>query len=167
MASSRLRANKAGIALAISANSTRRATFISKDERKKSIVTPAGMNVYPEDLEAALRRQPEVKEALRRAFAARDGNAEPCAVLILRDGVERSGSRRCGAPMNRWRNISACGMVRLAGRRLSPDLNPKTAHQSDSASRAKPSRHAGQASSSVLGQMILSISGRAPCSFSG
>src|SRR5580704_15201529 len=56
-----------------------------KGRKKEVIVTPAGMNIYPEDLEAALRRQPEVKDALVVALP-RDGNAEPCAVLILRPG---------------------------------------------------------------------------------
>lgn len=58
-----------------------------KGRKKEAIVTPAGMNVYPEDLEAALRRQPEVKDALVIPLA-RDGNAEPCAVMTLRDGAE-------------------------------------------------------------------------------
>jgi long-chain acyl-CoA synthetase len=56
-----------------------------RGRKKNVIVTPAGMNVYPEDLEAALRRQPEVKDAVVVALP-RDGNAEACAVLILRDG---------------------------------------------------------------------------------
>ncbi len=55
-----------------------------KGRKKEVLVTPAGMNVYPEDLEAALRRQPEVKDAAVVGLP-RDGNAEPCAVLILRD----------------------------------------------------------------------------------
>ena len=55
-----------------------------KGRKKEVIVTPAGMNVYPEDLEAALRRQPEVKHCVVIALP-RDGNAEACAVLILRD----------------------------------------------------------------------------------
>ena len=55
-----------------------------KGRKKDVIVTPAGMNIYPEDLEAALRRQPEVKDCVVVALP-RDGNAEPCAVLILRD----------------------------------------------------------------------------------
>ena len=41
------------------------------------------MNIYPEDLEAALRRQPEVKDCVVVGIE-RGGNAEPCAVLILR-----------------------------------------------------------------------------------
>ena len=57
-----------------------------KGRKKDVIVTPAGMNVYPEDLEAALRRQPEVKDCVVIALP-QDGNAEPCAVLILR-GVD-------------------------------------------------------------------------------
>src|SRR3984957_7916960 len=55
-----------------------------KGRKKDVIVTPAGMNVYPEDLEAALRRQPEVKDCVVMALP-RDGNAEPCAVLIPRE----------------------------------------------------------------------------------
>jgi len=60
-------------------------TLYFKGRKKNVIVTPAGMNVYPEDLEAALRRQPEVKDAVVVALP-RDGNAEACAVLILRNG---------------------------------------------------------------------------------
>jgi len=55
-----------------------------KGRKKEVIVTPAGMNVYPEDLEAALRRQPEVEEAIVIPLP-RNGNAEPCAVIILRN----------------------------------------------------------------------------------
>jgi long-chain acyl-CoA synthetase len=55
-----------------------------KGRKKDVIVTPAGMNVYPDDLEAALRRQPEVKDVVVIALP-RGGNAEPCAAIILRD----------------------------------------------------------------------------------
>ncbi len=54
-----------------------------KGRKKEVIVTPAGMNIYPEDLEAALRRQREVKDCVV-VGRERGGNAEPCAVLILR-----------------------------------------------------------------------------------
>jgi long-chain acyl-CoA synthetase len=66
-----------------------------KGRKKEVIVTPAGLNIYPEDLEAALRRQPEVKDCVVVGID-RGGNAEPCAVVILRhdtnvrDVVERS-----------------------------------------------------------------------------
>ena len=55
-----------------------------KGRRKNVIVTPAGMNVYPEDLETLLRREPEVKDCVVVGLE-RGGNAEPCAVLLLRD----------------------------------------------------------------------------------
>ena len=55
-----------------------------KGRRKNVIVTPAGLNVYPEDLESVLRRRPEVRDAVVVGIQ-RDGNAEPCAVLLLRE----------------------------------------------------------------------------------
>ena len=55
-----------------------------KGRKKEVIVTPGGLNLYPEDLEAALRQQPEVKDCVVVGIE-HGGNAEPCAVLILRD----------------------------------------------------------------------------------
>jgi long-chain acyl-CoA synthetase len=55
-----------------------------KGRKKEVIVTPAGMNIYPEDLEAALREQKEVKDCVVVGLE-RAGNAEPCAVLVLRE----------------------------------------------------------------------------------
>ncbi|HEX4785881.1 MAG TPA: AMP-binding protein [Candidatus Sulfotelmatobacter sp.] len=54
-----------------------------KGRKKEVIVTPGGMNIYPDDLEAALLRQPEVKDCVVVGME-RGGNAEPCAVVILR-----------------------------------------------------------------------------------
>ena len=54
-----------------------------KGRKKDVIVTPAGMNVHPEDLETALRKQPEIKDVVVVPLA-RNGNAEPCAVMLLR-----------------------------------------------------------------------------------
>jgi long-chain acyl-CoA synthetase len=61
-----------------------------KGRKKETIVTPAGMNIYPEDLEAALRAQPEVRDCVVVSLA-RGGNAEPCAVLLLRDVSDEGG----------------------------------------------------------------------------
>jgi long-chain acyl-CoA synthetase len=55
-----------------------------KGRKKNVIVTAAGMNVFPEDLEALLRREPEVKDCVVVGLE-RGGNAEPCGVLLLRD----------------------------------------------------------------------------------
>jgi len=55
-----------------------------KGRKKDVIVTPAGMNVHPEDLENELKSQPEVRDCVVVPFAL-NGNAEPYAVLILKD----------------------------------------------------------------------------------
>ncbi|MGH9861317.1 MAG: phosphopantetheine-binding protein, partial [Candidatus Acidiferrales bacterium] len=57
-----------------------------RGRKKDVIVTPEGMNVYPEDLEAALRRQPEVRDCAVIGLE-RNGNAVPCAALLLNDGA--------------------------------------------------------------------------------
>jgi long-chain acyl-CoA synthetase len=82
-----------------------------KGRQKNVIVSPEGLNVYPTDLEAELRKEPGVRDCVVVGLA-RDGNAEPCAVLLLRDShgeaaageiVERANRRL--APfqqMRRW-----------------------------------------------------------------
>jgi long-chain acyl-CoA synthetase len=58
-----------------------------KGRKKNVIVTREGMNIYPDDLEAALRQQPEVRDCVVVGLE-QGGNAEPCAVLILRDSAD-------------------------------------------------------------------------------
>ncbi|HEY3930664.1 MAG TPA: AMP-binding protein [Candidatus Koribacter sp.] len=55
-----------------------------KGRKKHVIVTPAGLNIYPADLEAKLREQPEVRDCVVIGLD-RGGNAEPSAVLLLHD----------------------------------------------------------------------------------
>jgi long-chain acyl-CoA synthetase len=58
-----------------------------KGRKKEVIVTPAGMKVYPEDLETALKRRAEVKDCVVVPLAV-GGNAEACAVLILHNEAD-------------------------------------------------------------------------------
>ncbi len=67
-----------------------------KGRRKNVIVTPEGLNVYPEDLEAELRKEQGVRDCVVVGFA-RDGNAEPCAVLLLRDSPEQTEAAAAAA----------------------------------------------------------------------
>jgi long-chain acyl-CoA synthetase len=53
-----------------------------RGRKKNVIVTAAGLNIYPEDLEAAIRKQPAVRDSVV-VPVERDGNAEACAVLLL------------------------------------------------------------------------------------
>jgi long-chain acyl-CoA synthetase len=54
-----------------------------KGRKKNVIVTREGMNIYPEDLEAVLRQQPEVRDCVV-VDLNQGGNAEPVAALLLR-----------------------------------------------------------------------------------
>ncbi|HEX8354918.1 MAG TPA: 1-acyl-sn-glycerol-3-phosphate acyltransferase, partial [Pyrinomonadaceae bacterium] len=55
-----------------------------RGRKKDVIVTAAGLNVHPEDIEAALERQPEVKLSAVVGVEGPRG-PEPLAVLIMRD----------------------------------------------------------------------------------
>jgi long-chain acyl-CoA synthetase len=79
-----------------------------KGRKKNVIVTREGMNIYPEDLEAALRQEHEVRDCVVVGLE-QSGNAEPCAVLILRDSADpelvvRGANRQLAEyqQMHRW-----------------------------------------------------------------
>src|SRR5467141_3636575 len=59
-----------------------------RGRKKNVIVTPAGLNVYPEDLEAALRKQPAVRDCAVIPFGP--GGAEPCAVLLMMESGDHA-----------------------------------------------------------------------------
>lgn len=80
-----------------------------KGRQKDMIVTAAGLNLYPEDLEAALNHQPEVRTSCVIGVEGARG-PEPLAVLILRDAradaaaiVERANAALAPAQqIRRW-----------------------------------------------------------------
>jgi len=55
-----------------------------KSRRKDVIVTAAGLNIYPDDLEAALNAQPEIRDSAVIGIDTPQG-PEPLAVLLLKD----------------------------------------------------------------------------------
>jgi long-chain acyl-CoA synthetase len=63
-----------------------------RGRKNNVIVTPAGLNIYPEDLEAALKKQPGIREAVVIAID-RNGNAEPCAAVLVREEREAKDVR--------------------------------------------------------------------------
>jgi long-chain acyl-CoA synthetase len=69
-----------------------------RGRKKNVIVTSAGLNLHPEDLEAALKKQPAIRDAVVIPID-RGQNAEPCAVLLLRNEVkgEEAGAAVAGA----------------------------------------------------------------------
>jgi len=90
--------------------------------RKKSvIVTPAGLNVYPEDLEAALRTQRGMRDCVVIP-QQHDGNAEPLAVLLLQEPGGEAASR-----MIEDANRSLAGYQKIRSWIIWPDLDfPRT-----------------------------------------
>ncbi len=58
-----------------------------KGRSKEVIVSSSGMNIYPDDIEAVLNRQPEIRESTVVGFDGPSG-PEPLAVLILDGGDE-------------------------------------------------------------------------------
>jgi len=77
-----------------------------KGRKKNVIVTREGMNVYPEDLEAALRQQPEVRDCVVVGLE-QGGNAEPVAALLLRDSADPQPAVR-----NANRNLAEFQQIR-------------------------------------------------------
>jgi long-chain acyl-CoA synthetase len=76
-----------------------------KGRKKEVIVTPGGTNVHPGDLEAALLKQPEVKDCVV-VGVERDGNADPCAVVILRDSSDlESVVRRANESLAEYQRV--------------------------------------------------------------
>jgi long-chain acyl-CoA synthetase len=62
-----------------------------RGRKKNVIVTPAGLNIYPEDLEVALKKQPSIRDAVVIPIS-RGQNAEPCAVLLANPAAIRNVS---------------------------------------------------------------------------
>jgi len=89
-----------------------------RGRKKNVIVTPAGLNVYPEDLEAAVKKQPAIRDCAVIPLD-RDGNVEPCAVLLLH-GAHSHGDAEARAAIE-FANAGPCRIsahavvARLAG----------------------------------------------------
>jgi long-chain acyl-CoA synthetase len=140
-----------------------------KGRKKDGLVTPAGMNVYPEDLEAALRRQPEVRDCVVVGIE-RGGNAEPCAVVILREsGPPRQSSG--GAPIEgivRRANESLAEYQRMREWFVWPENDfprtstgkPRTNVIREVVRAAREARPAAVSGASPLADLIHKISGR-------
>jgi long-chain acyl-CoA synthetase len=58
-----------------------------KGRKKNVIVTPAGLNIYPEDVEAAVQKQAGVRDCVV-VPDQRGRNAEPLAILLMENGAD-------------------------------------------------------------------------------
>jgi long-chain acyl-CoA synthetase len=134
-----------------------------KGRRKNVIVTPEGLNIFPEDLEAELRKEPGVRDAVVVGLE-RDVNAEPCAVLLLRDhstdaaaAVAAANTRL--APFQRIRRWLVWPEVDFP---RTPTQKPALARIRELAEAEMGTATARAAAAGPLSEMIARISRRAP-----
>ncbi|MFZ0589662.1 MAG: AMP-binding protein [Bryobacteraceae bacterium] len=75
-----------------------------RGRKKETIVTAAGLNIYPDDLEAALAKQAEVKAA---AVVETEGQygPEPLAVMVLRNGNAAEVVARANASLAEYQRM--------------------------------------------------------------
>ncbi len=132
-----------------------------KGRKKDVLVTPAGMNIYPEDLEAALRRQPEVRDCVIVGLD-RGGNAEPCAVLILREpsGDAESIVRRANATLAEYQRIREWLVWSEHDFPRTSTGKPRLALIRDVILAKQQARPVNLPGSSPLSELIARISGR-------
>ncbi|MDQ3820441.1 MAG: AMP-binding protein, partial [Acidobacteriota bacterium] len=137
-----------------------------KGREKEVIVTASGMNVYPEDIEAALNRQPEVRASAVVNFEGPRG-PEPLAVLILRDeaadpslAVKRANETlSTHQQVNRWFVWPEEDFPRTATHKVRKVFLAETV-RARMQNASAPAAH----SSSPLAKLIAEVSGEAPAS---
>ena len=134
-----------------------------KGRRKNVIVTPAGLNIYPEDLEAALRKEPGVRDCVVVGLE-RNGNAEPCAVLLLREPsadaaaiIARANARLADfQQVRRWLVWPDNDFPRT------PTLKPVLSRIREFAGAELAGSAAAPPASSALRELLARVSGGAP-----
>ena len=133
-----------------------------KGRRKNVIVTAEGMNIYPEDLEAALRRQPEVRDCAVIALA-RDGNAEPCAVLLLREAAEAEAVvRRANQELADYQRLRRWFVWSEEDFPRSSTLKPRTSVIQQVVEAGLGATVGARAPVSTLAELIGRVTGQAP-----
>ena len=138
-----------------------------KGRKKDVIVTPAGMNIYPEDLEAALRRQPEIKDCSVVALP-HNGNAEPCAVVILRDPAADAAAvvRRANDSLAEYQRMHAWMVWPEEDFPRTSTQKPRTNLIQQVVQAKMGSKPSDGAPAGPLAELIGRIAGRAPAQLS-
>ena len=75
-----------------------------RGRKKDVIVTAAGLNIHPEDIEAALSKQPEVKASAVIETVGAHG-PEPLAVLVLRSGEASAVIQRANRELAEFQKV--------------------------------------------------------------
>lgn len=138
-----------------------------KGRQKETIVTASGMNIYPEDIEVVLNRQPEVRASAVIGVEGTHG-PEPLAVLILRDGSVDAGEavKRANEMLGQYQQVRRWfvwteeDFPRTATQKVRKGLLAEMI-----AARMKDASQAVPPSSNPLVKIIAEISGETPARF--
>ena len=95
--------------------------FLVLMDRRKDMVISGGFNIYPSDLEAVLRRHPEVADAAVVGVPSREWGETPVAFC-----VRREGSTLEAEALREWANAQVGKTQRLHALRWLPEL-PRSA----------------------------------------
>jgi long-chain acyl-CoA synthetase len=132
-----------------------------KGRKKNVIVTREGMNVYPEDLEVALRQRPEIRDCVV-VGVQQGGNAEPVAVLLMRDSTDPATAvQQANRQLSDYQQMRRWWLWPEDDFPRTPTLKPKT-----SVIQAATQQHfsgdggAPAVSQGELGDLIARITGR-------
>ncbi|MCA1632039.1 MAG: AMP-binding protein, partial [Acidobacteria bacterium] len=143
-------------------------TFYFKGRKKDVIVTAAGLNIYPEDVEAELNRQAEVRESAVVGAAGARGD-EAVAVLVLREEradaeeIVRRANQRLAQyqQVRRWLvwhepDLPRTATGKIIRREVAAVASARLAETTDTGVRAAASSADG------LAEIITRVSGYAP-----
>jgi len=136
--------------------------LVFKGRSKNVIVNPQGLNIHPEDLEAALRAQPEVRDAVVVPLA-RGGNAEPVAVLLLRNPASDPEPivRRANQRLAEFQHMRQWFVWRDEDFPRTPTQKPKIAAIQEQVAATLGTVQPGATRTGSLGELITRITGRA------
>jgi len=152
-----------------------------KGRQKDVIVTASGLNIYPEDLEAALNAQPEVRGSCVIAVESRRGS-EPLAVIIPRDrsasveaAIERANAQLAEhQKIRRWfiwtePDFPRTATHKVLKREIAAKINLEEEREKEKANRGTLSSDPSKSTSVAaiaLASEIARISGGAPTQLS-
>ena len=71
--------------------------FISMADRKKELILSGGFNVYPSQVEAAIRSLPGVADVAVVGVPVADATEEVTAAIIMEEGAQRLTLEQCGS----------------------------------------------------------------------
>ena len=102
-----------------------------RGREKNMIVNREGMNIFPSDLEDALKKDPRVRDCIVIGLDLKgDGNAEPCAALLLKSSEAQEQGEATVESIVRAANLHLAAHQQIRHWLVWPDLDfPRTSTQ--------------------------------------